>query len=48
MRMLEILETELTVNVKLLGTSTCEISTAYLQPAIPVTAPGVLSALPLL
>lgn len=48
-RMLEILETELTVNMKLLGTRTCnDLDGTYLQPATPVTAPGVLSALPLL
>jgi isopentenyl diphosphate isomerase/L-lactate dehydrogenase-like FMN-dependent dehydrogenase len=41
-RMLEILETELTVNMKLLGTNTCEdLDGTYLQP-------GALSALPLL
>jgi len=48
-RMLEILETELTVNMKLLGTNTCDdLDGTYLQPATPVTVPGVLSALPLL
>jgi glycolate oxidase len=48
-RMLEILETELTVNMKLLGTNTCQdLDGTYLQPATPVTAPGALSALPLL
>jgi isopentenyl diphosphate isomerase/L-lactate dehydrogenase-like FMN-dependent dehydrogenase len=48
-RMLEILETELAVNMKLLGTNTCEeLDGTYLQPAIPVTTPGVLSTLPLL
>jgi isopentenyl diphosphate isomerase/L-lactate dehydrogenase-like FMN-dependent dehydrogenase len=48
-RMLELLETELTVSMKLLGTSTiAELDGTYLQPATPVTMPGSLSALPLL
>ncbi len=49
-RMLEILETELTVSMKLLGTrTTCdELDGTFLQPATPVTVPGALSALPLL
>jgi glycolate oxidase len=48
-RMLEILEAELTVNMKLLGVNTCDdLDGTYLQPATPVTSPGVLSALPLL
>jgi len=48
-RMLEILETELTVTMKLLGAITCaELDGTYLQPATPMTAPGALSALPLL
>jgi glycolate oxidase len=48
-RMLEILETELTVNMKLLGANTCDdLDGTCLQPATPVTVPGVLSALPLL
>jgi isopentenyl diphosphate isomerase/L-lactate dehydrogenase-like FMN-dependent dehydrogenase len=48
-RMLEILETELTVSMKLLGTNTIDdLDGTYLQPATPVTVPGVLSALPLL
>jgi glycolate oxidase len=48
-RMLEILETELTVNMKLLGLrAMAELDGTYLQPATPVTAPGPLSALPLL
>ena len=48
-RMLEILETELTVSMKLLGTSTIgDLDGTYLQPATPVTVPGTLSALPLL
>jgi hypothetical protein len=35
--------------MKLLGTNTCEeLDGTYLQPATPVTTPGVLSALPLL
>jgi glycolate oxidase len=49
LRMLEILEAELTVSMKLLGTNKIdELDGMCLQPAIPVTAPGVLSALPLL
>ena len=48
-RMLEILETELTVSMKLLGTGTIgDLDGTYLQPATPVTVPGTLSALPLL
>jgi isopentenyl diphosphate isomerase/L-lactate dehydrogenase-like FMN-dependent dehydrogenase len=48
-RMLEILETELTVSMKLLGTSTiADLDGTYLQPATPVAVPGALSALPLL
>ena len=49
LRMLEILETELTVNMKLLGASSIgDLDGTYLQPATPVTVPGTLSALPLL
>ena len=48
-RMLEILETELTVTMKLLGLKALgELDGTYLQPATPVTVPGVFSALPLL
>ena len=48
-RMLEILETELITTMKLLGaTSLAQLDGTYLQPATPVTAPGTLSALPLL
>ena len=48
-RMLELLETELTVTMKLLGTNTiADLDGTYLQPATPVTVPGALSALPLL
>jgi isopentenyl diphosphate isomerase/L-lactate dehydrogenase-like FMN-dependent dehydrogenase len=48
-RMLEILEAELTIAMKLLGTSTLgELDGTYLQPALPVTVPWALSALPLL
>jgi glycolate oxidase len=48
-RMLEILETELNVTMKLLGASTLgELDGTYLQPALTVTVPGALSALPLL
>ncbi|HUQ53391.1 MAG TPA: alpha-hydroxy acid oxidase, partial [Gammaproteobacteria bacterium] len=49
MRMLELLETELTVTMKLLGLrAISELDGTYLQPATPVTVPGTLSALPLL
>jgi glycolate oxidase len=48
-RMLEILETELTTTMKLLGVNELrELDGTYLQPATPVTVPGTLSALPLL
>jgi isopentenyl diphosphate isomerase/L-lactate dehydrogenase-like FMN-dependent dehydrogenase len=48
-RMLEILETELTTAMKLLGATTLgELDGTYLQPALPVAVPGALSALPLL
>lgn len=48
-RLLEILETELTVTMKLLGATKCDdLDGTCLQPATPVTAPGVLSAFPLL
>jgi isopentenyl diphosphate isomerase/L-lactate dehydrogenase-like FMN-dependent dehydrogenase len=48
-RMLEILETEITTTMKLLGVNELrELDGTYLQPATPVTAPGTLSALPLL
>ena len=47
--MLEILETELVTTMKLLGANSLrELDGTYLQPATPVTVPGVLSALPLL
>jgi len=48
-RMLEILETELTTSMKLLGTNTiADLDGTYLQPVTPVSVPGALSALPLL
>jgi glycolate oxidase len=48
-RMLEILENELAVSMKLLGVNTLgDLDGTYLQPATPVAAPGALSALPLL
>jgi glycolate oxidase len=48
-RMLQILEIEITTTMKLLGANTRdELDGTYLQPATPVTAPGVLSTLPLL
>jgi len=48
-RMLEILETEMTTAMKLLGVNKlAELDGTYMQPATPVTAPGALSALPLL
>ena len=49
LRMLELLETELTVTMKLLGVNRCsELDGSYLQPTAPVAAPGLLSAFPLL
>ena len=48
-RMLEILELEITTTMKLLGVNKlAELDGTYMQPATPVTAPGALSALPLL
>jgi glycolate oxidase len=48
-RLLEILETELTVSMKLLGTRACDdLDGTYLQPATPMALPGAFSALPLL
>jgi isopentenyl diphosphate isomerase/L-lactate dehydrogenase-like FMN-dependent dehydrogenase len=48
-RLLEILEAELTVSMKLLGANTCDdLDGTCLQPATPMAAPGVLSAFPLL
>jgi isopentenyl diphosphate isomerase/L-lactate dehydrogenase-like FMN-dependent dehydrogenase len=48
-RLLELLDLELRVNMKLLGvTRSSEIDGTYLQPAAHVTPPGVLSAFPLL
>jgi isopentenyl diphosphate isomerase/L-lactate dehydrogenase-like FMN-dependent dehydrogenase len=48
-RMLEILELEITTAMKLLGVNKLtELDGTYMQPATPVTAPGALSALPLL
>jgi isopentenyl diphosphate isomerase/L-lactate dehydrogenase-like FMN-dependent dehydrogenase len=48
-RLLEILETELTVNMKLIGLSRiADLDGTYLQPAAHVTPAGVLSAFPLL
>ncbi|MEO8463734.1 MAG: alpha-hydroxy acid oxidase [Gammaproteobacteria bacterium] len=47
-RLLELLETELTVNMKLLGlTSIADLDGTYLQPAAHVTPPGILSSFPL-
>ena len=47
--MLEILEVEITVAMKLLGVNRCEeLDGSYLQPASPVGKPGLLSAFPLL
>ncbi|HEX6999492.1 MAG TPA: alpha-hydroxy acid oxidase [Gammaproteobacteria bacterium] len=49
LRMLEILETEIRVTMKLLGVISCaELDGNYLQPAVPVRPPGPLSAFPLL
>jgi isopentenyl diphosphate isomerase/L-lactate dehydrogenase-like FMN-dependent dehydrogenase len=48
-RMLEILETELTVSMRLLGVTRCsDLDGRYLQPATPVRAPAALGAFPLL
>ena len=48
-RMLELLEAELITTLKLLGVNELrELDGTYLQPAMPVTVPGTLSALPLL
>jgi isopentenyl diphosphate isomerase/L-lactate dehydrogenase-like FMN-dependent dehydrogenase len=49
LRLLEILATELTVSMKLLGVTRCaDLDGTYLQPSLAMTAPGPLSALPLL
>jgi isopentenyl diphosphate isomerase/L-lactate dehydrogenase-like FMN-dependent dehydrogenase len=49
LRMLELIETELRVAMKLLGVNRCaELDGSYLQPAAPVRPPGLLSAFPLL
>jgi len=48
-RMLEIVETELRIAMKLLGVNSCaELDGTYLQPAAPVLPPALLSAFPLL
>ena len=48
-RMLEILEVEITVAMKLLGVNGVgELDGSYLQPAPPIAKPGLLSAFPLL
>lgn len=48
-RMLELIETELRVAMKLLGVNAiAELDGTYLQPAAPTSAPGLLSAFPLL
>jgi isopentenyl diphosphate isomerase/L-lactate dehydrogenase-like FMN-dependent dehydrogenase len=48
-RMLELIEDEVQRALALLGvTSFAELDRSYLHPAVPVTAPGVLSAFPLL
>jgi glycolate oxidase len=48
-RMLDILEAELVVSMRLLGVRRCaELDGSYLQPAAPVMAAGELSAFPLL
>ena len=48
-RLLELLETELTVTMKLLGlTSIADLDGTYLQPAAHVAPPGAVSAFPLL
>jgi glycolate oxidase len=49
MRLLELLETELRVSMKLLGVNRCvELDGTYIQPAPSMTPPGPLSAFPLL
>ena len=49
LRMLELIETEIRIAMKLLGVNRCaELDGSYLQPAAPVTEPGPLSAFPLL
>jgi glycolate oxidase len=49
LRLLELLETELRVTMKLLGVNRCvELDGTYIQPAPSVTPPGLLSAFPLL
>ncbi|HLF13121.1 MAG TPA: alpha-hydroxy acid oxidase [Gammaproteobacteria bacterium] len=49
LRMLEIIQAELTVTMKLLGVNSCiELDGTYLQPAAPIVTPGALSAFPLL
>jgi glycolate oxidase len=48
-RLLEILETELTVSMRLLGVTRCaELDGRYLQPATPMREPAALGAFPLL
>lgn len=48
-RMLELLETELSVSMKLLGAATCDdLDGSYLHPTVPLTRPDVLGAFPLL
>lgn len=48
-RMLEIIESELRVTMKLLGVNRCsELDESYLQAAAPVAVPGPFSAFPLL
>ena len=48
-RLLEILDVELRVNMKLLGVTRCsDLDGTYLQPAAHVTQPGILGAFPLL
>ncbi|HZF31145.1 MAG TPA: alpha-hydroxy acid oxidase [Gammaproteobacteria bacterium] len=48
-RMLELVEAELAVTMKLLGVNTvAELDGTYLQPTSPVGPPGLLSAFPLL
>jgi isopentenyl diphosphate isomerase/L-lactate dehydrogenase-like FMN-dependent dehydrogenase len=48
-RMLELLEAEITVNMRLLGVNRyAELDGSFLQPTVPVRRPHVLSAFPLL
>lgn len=48
-RLVDLLDAELTTTLKLLGVTSCrELDGSFLHPTLPVHAPGLLSALPLL